>query len=610
MSGFVAIVNIDGAPVDLNLLEGLTDLLRYRGPDQRKVWVDGPVGFGHTLFQTTHESQYERQPGSLDGEVWVTASARIDGRRDLVDKLGAGDRIRLDRTPDSELILHAYRAWGEKSVDRLLGDFAFALWDNRHKKLLCARDRFGMRQLYYARAGNSFVASNSLRCMLRHPSISKRLDDQAIGDFLLFGDHTWLDKTVTAYADIRALAPAHTLVLNNGNVSIRRYWDVPLDAPLLRYRKERDYLEHFQDVFKTAVADRIRTRRIAISMSGGMDSSSIAATVRRLQKEQAVGPLEVTAVTAVFDRVHPCRERYYSGLVGRSLALPVHYVSGDDYPLLKPAVATTRPIELYNPAFWLEFNRQTAAHGRVVLTGAAADNLLEFSTVRSNLREINPGRVLIDLVRLRRRYGVMPPLGTGLLARLKRGALKRTNRLVSPYPYPPWLNPVFEKKEGLRDRWAEWLSWRPSPLHPRHPGAHNALVGPDWNTDDLYFVSDFPFPEERDPFLDLRLIEFIFSLSSLPWLFKKHLLRRAMAKELPSEITSRPKTPLGNLHDSLLMQPENSWVDRWDPIQKLSAYVERTKIPPLANSAWAPKDSYVHLRPLLFNTWMAQDNNR
>ena len=151
MSGFITIYNIDGEPVDEHLIHSLTQSLKFRGPDRQDIWVDGEIGMGHALFQTTNEAQYERQPSTLDEQVWITCSARIDDRESLVNKLGMKKQLNLAKTPDSDLILHSYKKWGEDYLDHLLGDFAFVIWDSRVEKLFCARDRFGMRQLYFAK---------------------------------------------------------------------------------------------------------------------------------------------------------------------------------------------------------------------------------------------------------------------------------------------------------------------------------------------------------------------------------------------------------------------------------------------------------------------------
>src|SRR6185436_9747601 len=132
MSGIVGIVSRQGAGVDERQLRRMTDFLAYRGPDGRRTWLCGPAGFGHTLLRTTSEPQDEvqtGQPATLDGRVWITADARVDGRSDLVRQLESRGRVDLRSASDAQLILHAYHAWADECVDHLLGDFAFAIWD-------------------------------------------------------------------------------------------------------------------------------------------------------------------------------------------------------------------------------------------------------------------------------------------------------------------------------------------------------------------------------------------------------------------------------------------------------------------------------------------------
>src|SRR5271163_1529243 len=129
MSGILGIVNLDGAPVDPTLLRKMADFLAFRGPDAQETWIGGNAGFGHTMLRTTWEAEHERQPCSLDGQIWITADARIDDRRNLIDKLTAEGRHVVSTAPDVELILHAYEVWSQNCIDHLLGDFAFAIWD-------------------------------------------------------------------------------------------------------------------------------------------------------------------------------------------------------------------------------------------------------------------------------------------------------------------------------------------------------------------------------------------------------------------------------------------------------------------------------------------------
>ena len=302
MSGYIAIINTNSASIDGQLLEKLTGSLYFRGPDKLQVWIEGPIGLGHALFKTTDEANYESQPASLDNEVWITGCIRIDGREELVRKLGLQSEICLAQTPDSHLVLRAYEAWGEKCPEHLLGDFSFAIWDKRKAQLFCARDRFGMRQLVYTQQGGSFIVSNSLDCIRQHPLVSDRLCDDAIGDFLLFGDHRWGSRARTSFADITALEPAHCFLLTGDRIRSWRYWDIKDNIPLLHYRKDADYIDQFRDIFNLAVSDRIRTKDVFISLSGGMDSSSIAATVRELNQERSLS-INLNAATVIYDSI-------------------------------------------------------------------------------------------------------------------------------------------------------------------------------------------------------------------------------------------------------------------------------------------------------------------
>src|SRR5450755_4471772 len=166
MSGIVGIVHFDGAPVDRLLLGQMTGFMAFRGSDAQEIWSEGKVGFGHSLLKTTDESEHERQPFTLDGQVWIVADARVDARRELIPQLQAHGHENLspDAT-DVELILRAYQTWGENCVERLLGDFAFAVWDGKQQRLFCARDQMGVKPFFYAQIGQKLIFSSSLDCI-------------------------------------------------------------------------------------------------------------------------------------------------------------------------------------------------------------------------------------------------------------------------------------------------------------------------------------------------------------------------------------------------------------------------------------------------------------
>ncbi len=602
MSGFIAIVNSNAETVDRVTLENLTAALYFRGPDAQQVWTDGPAGLGHALLRTTNEAHYENQPASLDNEVWITGCIRIDAREELVRELGLHRGIRLDHTPDSHLVLRAYEAWGERCPEHLLGDFAFAIWDRRKQTLFCARDRFGMRQLAYAQRGDTLIVSNSIDCIRQHPLVSDRLCDEAICDFLLFGDSRWGSRSRTAFSDIETLEPAHCFSMAKGSKRTWRYWEIPGDVPILRYRRDAEYVEHFSDILRVSVNDRIRTQDICVYLSGGMDSSSIAATVCDLNRERSQ-PIGLHAATVIYDSIHPNDERIFVEALSAHLGLQTHHIDADRYPLVSQPAPTTLPLEIYQPQLWLDLHRYAMQKSRVVLTGDGGDEIMAFTSVTEALKDVSVPAALACMFRLKRIYGSYPPLGTGL-KKAAKSVFRQPAGFNVPYPYPAWIKSDMEERFDLKSRWVQ--TWSNAPGNPQHhnPRIYDSVQTPDWNTDDKYMNSGFTLPEERSPFLDPRIVNFMVSLPALPWLFNKHILRTSMAGKLPGNVVLRPKTLLGFIHDSLIKTSDHRKLDNWNPVDGLEDYIELSKLPTLHAGSAAGAESYVNLRPFMLNQWL------
>ena len=206
-----------------------------------------------------------RADGALDPQTWIVADARIDER----DTPGV---------PDTELILQAFMKWGDRCVDHLLGDFAFAIWNGRARRLFCARDHLGVKPLYYVDRHPWLLISSDVDTLRRHPAVSEALDDFAVADFLLFGHKT--DPAATTFRDIRRVPPAHVLTWSPDEGSrVRRYWELPVEEPV--YRNEAEYLAELRALLDRAVADRLRGGRAGVFFSGGLDSAAVAVTARR-----------------------------------------------------------------------------------------------------------------------------------------------------------------------------------------------------------------------------------------------------------------------------------------------------------------------------------------
>jgi asparagine synthase (glutamine-hydrolysing) len=602
LSGFVCIFHGDDAPIERALLQSLTDFLSYRGPDAREIWVEGAIGMGHALLRTTDESRGERQPASLEGSYWIVADARLDRREELIEELNRAKREVCSNVPDCELVLHAYANWGAACVDHLKGDFSFALWDARHKQVFCARDHFGIKPFYYAQVGEIFLFSNTLDCVRAHPAVSDKLNDLAIADFLLFD--MIREPRATSFAEIQRLPPAHTLSCNGAGITLRRYWVLPVSAPI-SHKRPSDCVEQFRELLDRAVADRLRTKNVGVLMSGGLDSPTVAASAQRtLAGNGSVDGL--CAYTEVFESLIPHEERHYAQLVAEELKIPIQFHVNDEMGLwkLREYEDNRWPEPVHSPGSdgGVAQMRQIAVRNRVALTGFGGDPAL--SCLLSVhflhlLKERQFGRALSESMRYLGAEGRFSRLY--LRARWHRWFA--SNR-QAPH-YPGWLNRDLEKRLSLRERW--WALTRAStPNAAVRPVAYETMLDSMWPT--LFEgydpgVTRVPL-EVRHPFFDLQLVEFLLALPALPWCSDKELLREAARGILPDVVRLRRKSPL--LADPLiarLQRPESAWVDSFEGVPELGRYVERGLLPKVfrEKNAWT---AWIHLRPLSLNDWL------
>ena len=557
---------------------------------------------GHALLRTTHESKNEQQPLGLEERYWIAADARLDAREELIAELQQKTEAALSDAPDSQLILRGYAAWSEACVDHLRGDFSFAIWDKKHKKLFCARDHFGIKPFYYANVSSVLILSNTLNCIRRHPAVSDRLNDLAIADFLLFD--MIREPGATSFADIRRLPPAHTLVWEGGSILACRYWTLPLSEPI-HHQKPDESVEQFRELLDRAVADRVRTDKVGVLMSGGLDSPTIAASAQRSFRDNGAAG-ELRAYTEVFESLIPHEERHYAGLTAEMLEIPIEFDVGDDLALWKDSdqLESIWPEPVHSPASdgGIHQLRQMAAHNRVALTGFGADPAL------SCLLSLHFSQLL-------RKWQVSEALGDAMRYLAKEGRLSRLYLRTrwqkwfggkSQIPrYPAWLNHDLEKRAGLKERW-EKIMLAPSPNGSARRTAYEAIVDPSWpNLFEGYDPGATGVPlEVRHPFFDLRLVLFLLALPALPWCSDKELLREAARGILPDAVRLRRKSPL--LADPLLaflQQRESAWVDSFEAAPELGRYVERRRIPTVfrEKDAWT---AWIHLRPLSLNFWL------
>jgi asparagine synthase (glutamine-hydrolysing) len=275
MSAIAALYHLDGRPAEPSTLENMLRPLQRRGPHGHDVWTGGPVGLGHARLHSIPESLHEIQP-LLDRNLTISADLRLDNRTELLAELGGDSTV-----GDAGLILKAYRKWGSDCPSRLLGDFAFFIWDADARTGFGARDHMGVKPFYYYRqAGRLFACASDPAALLAIPEIPRTVNESRIADYLvpiLEGS----DKTSTFFRDIFRLPPAHSLTVTPDAIRIAPYWTVDASAEL-RLSSEEEYAEAFREIFTAAVACRMRSAgTVGVMLSGGLDSCAVAGVARK-----------------------------------------------------------------------------------------------------------------------------------------------------------------------------------------------------------------------------------------------------------------------------------------------------------------------------------------
>ena len=290
MSTIFGIFNRNGEDISGEAFSSWRNAMDYWEPDATGSWVRDAVGLGHLMLWNTPESKLDSVPRLLDDEsnpVVITADVRLDNRSELVRDLSDQPQLagrETDTITDTELLLAAYQQWGVDSPGKLLGDFAFVIWDGRKQCLFCARDHVGIKQFYFHLSDTRFVFANDLKGLMQHPGIPTRINDEAVANFLT---HSQLvSNTLTFFVHAQKLPPAHTLLIKGAAVQKKCYWRAE-DAPGVHLPDTPAYAARLGELFEQAVHARVRSAYPVTShLSGGLDSSCIAVIAARKLAEK------------------------------------------------------------------------------------------------------------------------------------------------------------------------------------------------------------------------------------------------------------------------------------------------------------------------------------
>jgi asparagine synthase (glutamine-hydrolysing) len=604
MSGFAGIVSLDGAPPDALLLQRMAERLAFRGPDGTHITTKPGAGLCFAFLRTGPAPQCASQPCSIDGRVWLLGDVRLDGRGDLRRKLVQhGDQFEGEVT-DEELILRAWRRWGKDGLQDLMGDFSFALWDGETRQLWCARDLMGARPFFYAQAGSRLYFSNTLNTIRCAPDISSALDEHFIGDFLLQG---WCsDLGRSAFRDISRLRAGYALHYSTAGLQTRRFTSLPIEEPLW-LKHEEEYVEQFRELFEQAVLDRLPRGPTAIFMSGGLDSTSVAAVAVQCARKRGL-PLHLRAFTVDYQPLFDDREGVLASLAAQHIGIPIEIQTGaSSLPYAGwDNFFPPMPEPYHEPfhALSVEQHRQVSQHARVALTGQGGDGILtgqSWPYLVYLVRGLQLKKLAGTFGGYIFRHGSFPPLRGGFRAKL-RPWMKLANLRAE---YPKWLAPHFETELNLQGRWQELQNpkWK---MHPWYPRAYAMLTSESLGN--LMEGEDSAWSgtpaESRAPLLDLRILRFLLRVPPVPLCINKELLRRAVRSLLPEQILSRRKTPFQG--DSIaLLTKTRRWSPRLipEPLRILREFVDWETLRAILETT-SISYPWSNLRPVSLSYWL------
>lgn len=556
MSGFVALFNRSGADVRDERFQAMLDAIDHRGPDGSGTWRDNGIALGHQQLRSTPQARYDDQP-TRHADIVVTGDIRIDNRDKLLDTLPISDPPEV--IPDSRIVAGAYREWGVECVSHLVGSFAFVVWDNSESRLFLARDRFGVKPLYYHLDEDVFAAASEKKALLTLPSVPGAVDDVKIGDFLLA---MYEDQRRTFFESVQRLPPAHAMTVGADQRDTRRYWDLD-PSRTVTLESDTAYECRFRELFEQAVGSRLRSDpggRVGTTLSGGMDSSSIAVVARDLLSADT--PL--ATFSNVYDEAPSSDEREFIEPVTRREGIEPNYVFPEstgvvvDEPVWRTHLDQP-PHNTMHFAVWERTKRAADAGMTAVLDGALGDSATGYGLgLFSELFRAGRWRhlyaeldAMADVVDASVRHLFV----RHVLSAFVPDRVTQLRRRLRGDPAPlnaenPTLDPRFVERADLRARHREnrlqntLFAPRARTLQHR-----SLLTGRNTTNFEVLDLIHAAFGvEPRYPFTDVRLVEFSLAIPPTQQFaegYTRSIIRRALADLLPEEVQWRPwKTPV------------------------------------------------------------------
>lgn len=557
MCGIAGILSTQGYPIDPDLVRRMTDVIKYRGPDDSGIHIERQIGLGHRRLAIIDLSEAGHQPMSnANGTVWLVFNGEIYNYLELMPILQEKGYVFRSKT-DTEVIIHAYEEWGEQCVERFNGMWAFAIWDSAQEKLILSRDRFGVKPLYYYWSNRGLYFASEIKSIVAVSSEAKRPNYSYLYHFLPAGALD--DGEETCFQDVKQVLPAHSIVFHKAVSRRVNYWRYDSTTMKAKY----DY-SNPAETLREILADSVRLRLrsdvpVGTCLSGGLDSSSIVCLASQMLDHP------VKTFSCLYEDPE-CNERPFVEAVNRHAQTDAYPVcpTGDDLFDVLPKIVWHQGEPTAGPGLYSQWHVMAAAHGKVkvLLDGQGGDELLAgyhtyfdaylASLIRDLIRTRRPiyistflramkeiRSVTTDPVVSRQVQRFLP----GVLASLVRKATSLVRRVdptmltVAPPVIHDDLRAQVQGREIVREQPRQFdnelndmLYW-----HLVRQSIPALLHYEDRNS--MAFSI-----EARTPFLDYRLVEYSLGL---PYEVKmkdgvtKHILRQAMNRDLPPVVRDR-----------------------------------------------------------------------
>jgi asparagine synthase (glutamine-hydrolysing) len=546
MCGIVGILNRDmHRPIDRAILEKMTDMMSYRGPDERGIYISGNIGLGHRRLSIIDLASGQQPMVDPERARVISYNGEIYNYRSIRDSVLTSKGVKLHTSSDTEVLLHLADLDNLKWLESLNGMFAFAVWEDKTKRLLLARDRLGVKPLYYIDLGFSLIFASEIKPLLVFPGVQRKVNESKIPEYLAFRS---IAGEETFFKGVKQLPAGHVMILEPSSYRprVERFWREGIDCTASTYANtDRTYEEQFMDIFSDAVKCRLVSDvPVGTFNSGGVDSSLVTALVRSFKAD------ELHTFSVGFEEsTHD--ESKYSAIVSRRYNTNHHalVINQEDYSkeLYKTIWHLEEPINHPHTVQIQLLSKLAREFVTVVLTGEGADEVFggypRYKVVKVNkLLKLMPAFVSTGVA------NVLGHIGGRRIAKLA-GSLGKDESEQAV------INSMFVPPHDVQRVSPEGLD-----IQSRRDLYNKRFISTGDSIDKLlYYEQRTYLPsllnrldrtsmaasiEARVPFLDYRLVEWSYKLNSnlkIRRLVSKWLVKKAAERWLPQEIIYRKK---------------------------------------------------------------------